>query len=1036
MYLISNLSFKAGIAKKILRWLLRLLVPAVALWIVFLLSGQVLRRIAVAQISELTNTKIKTRLVDFHLDGSVLIKGLVIRPDREEEYDDAILKAETVYARFEVSSLLLLRPRLKEIKVNDFVFNVQEDLDANRWNISALTIRPPRGSGGKMPLVRLEEGKIQYTKVSNHQLNLAGEIPVEARFEFDEENQDGYNFEIVTAQRKGFAERSSLKGFWHPGEIEISGGLSSTDIPLFEKVWMIYVFAARFEYDRSGDYSLGLVMQDLQNIQKSPVVPSYIEATSFLTKFSIFVALQKFFQQYSPQGRADIDLRATGNLNAVKEGRLGGRIFCKDISICNNKFPYCVERIKGEIEFTEKSILLNNLTGRHDDVELCFNGWVKDFGENREYEINITSDNMVLNGDLFNALSSKQQKVWLDFSPSSTSRASVNYCLSQKGQSDKKRTLELELLNARAIYRNFPYPLKNLTGKIFFDSDIMTISNVISRVEDRQIMLDGKVISSDSGRRSYDISISANNLPFDSTLTESLPAAERELYSKFAEGGLVCIEQLTGRIWGTSESEQPSYSLSIHTKPLMLNEDLFSILPEQSREVVSELQPEGSVSLAIVLNKTGRMEGPEYTVTVKCLGNSVNFDKFPYPLKNITGSLTIAKDGSIELKDVTATTAHNIQLSANVPAVNINGRLTLDGNAFREGCFQLSANDILFDDRLCIALPKATQPFYQKLSPAGRFDLRDVDIKIAETNGGKKHADFAGFIEFKGCNISTLSAVTDISAVLKAKGLYQTDTLFGDIEAAIIGGSLRIAGKSLTDIKAGIHYDWDLQSLLVKDFVADFYNGGLTGDLEFKQLFGIRAEYILQTSFENVDLEQFLSDTNSPKDSRDEYARGRMNGLLNVSGEIEDNNRRIGRCRLLVTGMEVGRLSPLAKLLHVLQLGEATDFAFDQMLVDSYIKKDRLFFDRFDLSGKAVAFNGSGWMGLHEQDINLVLTARGQRLATAEPSLLQSLTDALGQGVVRMEVKGNLYNPEVTTTSLPVIKDSLGLLGSKPDVSE
>ncbi|MHC4360916.1 MAG: hypothetical protein ACYSTN_09045, partial [Planctomycetota bacterium] len=183
-----------------------------------------------------------------------------------------------------------------------------------------------------------------------------------------------------------------------------------------------------------------------------------------------------------------------------------------------------------------------------------------------------------------------------------------------------------------AIYKNFPYPLKNLTGKLFFDSDIMTISNVISRVKDQEIALNGKVISSDTGRRSYDISIAANNLPFDSTLTEALPAAERDLYSKFAEGGLICIGQLTGRIRGTSESEQPSYSLSIHTKPFELNEDLFSILPEQFEKIVAELQPEGPASLALVLNKTDRVESPEYAVTVKCLGNSVNFNKFPYPL--------------------------------------------------------------------------------------------------------------------------------------------------------------------------------------------------------------------------------------------------------------------------------------------------------------------------------------------------------------------------------------------------------------------
>jgi hypothetical protein len=130
--------------------------------------------------------------------------------------------------------------------------------------------------------------------------------------------------------------------------------------------------------------------------------------------------------------------------------------------------------------------------------------------------------------------------------------------------------------------------------------------------------------------------------------------------------------------------------------------------------------------------------------------------------------------------------------------------------------------------------------------------------------------------------------------------------------------------------------------------------------------------------------------------------------------------------------MQVGKLSPLAKLLSVLKLTEPRDFAFDRMLVDSYIKDNRLFFESFDLSGQDAAFTGSGWMDLQNQNVDLVLFARGGRVAAAEPSVLQSLTEGLGQGIVRMEVSGSLCDPEVTTKTLPVIKGTLEILGTKP----
>ena len=127
--------------------------------------------------------------------------------------------------------------------------------------------------------------------------------------------------------------------------------------------------------------------------------------------------------------------------------------------------------------------------------------------------------------------------------------------------------------------------------------------------------------------------------------------------------------------------------------------------------------------------------------------------------------------------------------------------------------------------------------------------------------------------------------------------------------------------------------------------------------------------------------------------------------------------------------MQIGKLSPLAKLLYVLQLTEPGDFAFEQMVVDSYIQHNKLYLEHFDLSGKAVAFNGSGWIDLQNQEVNLVLFARGRRLTTTEPSILQSLTEGLGKAVVRMEVTGTIYDAQVTTKTLPVLEEAVEILG-------
>lgn len=993
-------------AKRVLSWFLEGLILAALLWLVFILAGRALRKIAIAQIIELTNTRIKAESVDFNLDGSVFIEKLIVSPHQEQKYDDAILKAKTVYARFSVVSLLLLRPRLKEIKVNDFVFNALHDLDTGRWNIAALKIRAPKGTSGKMPLVRLEGGTLQYSKISNGRPRVVAAVPLEARFGFDEETQDGYSFKITTAAQLADSAKSKLTGFWRPGMITIAGGISSADVPAFERVWTINLLAAELTYGRGNAYSLKLTIKDLHSKHRTEGEQVIFEEPVFLQKFRAFGALQRFFNRYDPSGQVDIKLEASGLLDRLGESKLAGRVHCRDVSICDRRFDYPIGHIVGRIDFTENDWLLNNLCGWHNDVKLFFNGFSSDFGPERQYKIQITSDNMALDEDLYNALSPGQKKLWSDFSPSGL--AAINYCLSRRRQEDKRKALAVELLGAEAACRYFPYPLKNLTGMLFFERDAIVVSDVVSRTNGQEIILNGQ-------------------------------------------------------IWPDQNADRLSYRLSIHSQQSHLGHDLFDVLPPTAKNIISKLQPKGKINYSVELDGTEPNDYPDYKVIVDCLGNSVNFEQFPYPLKDITGRIIVTND-SIKLQNITAAAADNVQLTPDTSVIKMNGEITLADKTFSNGSFRLSAGDIFLDERLGIALPEDIRDFYFKLSPTGRFDVNNINIEIFNAADGEKYIDFAGDIIFKGCNFSTSPAVNELDMVLKTGGLYKTGDGFCDGWARLIKGSFRIKDKSLTGLKANIHYDYELRNWQSKNLVADCYDGKVTGKFELKaaQKHPDKAalEYVLQTGFDDIDLKQFLSTTEPsltedraptvrkrsesnemrlavPSDISGEQTghnsctSGRMSGSLSVAGRFGNEYSRIGRCRLTISDMQVGKLSPLAKLLGVLKLTEPKDFAFERMFVDSYIKNNELFFEKFDLSGEAAAFNGSGVMDLKTQDIHLTLTARGRRPATAEPSVLQSLTEGLAQAFVRMKVTGNLYDPQVTTTALPVIKEALQILGTK-----
>ena len=144
-YFVRNRALKKKRSGKriLLRRLVDFVIFAAVVWLAFTLAGRFLRQVAIEQVAEFTSAKIKAKSID--------IEKLVIKPEQIREYDDAIFKAEKVYARFDIGSLLLVRPRLKEITVNDFVLNAQYDLDAGQWNTDGLKFNVPKDWNGRIP---------------------------------------------------------------------------------------------------------------------------------------------------------------------------------------------------------------------------------------------------------------------------------------------------------------------------------------------------------------------------------------------------------------------------------------------------------------------------------------------------------------------------------------------------------------------------------------------------------------------------------------------------------------------------------------------------------------------------------------------------------------------------------------------------------------------------------------------------------------------------------------------------------------------
>ncbi len=1125
------------------RLILGLCVAACLWWLCNHAGNKLLLPIATRQIQELTAAKVILKGVNFHLSGKVTINELLIQPPstvnrrgitgKSEQYDNTIIKARGVYARFKTLSLLTLRPRLKEIIAEELLLNFQYDTNSGRWNTECFKAPQAGRVSPKWPSVIVRKGIVKCSKISSGSVEEILALDAEAQFS-QARSERVYNFSIATADLSN-DQLSGLKGYWLCSErsrLVLQGGLSSLRLPSSGNFWNLSNLDVDLEYDEDnvyvkkldgrlgnntriclsgavrdwankGSFEIQARINDLFHTSE-PVADSFVYNAPLLEKLGPFI--KSFFAQYNPRGLIDVELKANGRLNRFSEADCLGKVICKDVSLCYEKFPYRVEVLTGSVDFTANSAVLSNLHGKHGDVEIAINGYSKNFGQNRDCRFQVTSENMLLDDELYEALDSGRKELWRAFSPSGA--AQIDYRFVRRPGGWKKHTLAVQFLGGGASYQHFPYPLKNLSGRLFIESGSVRFSDIVSSYDGRKITVNGEVSGLETDGARYDVQINAEHIPIDSTLKAAMPERQKRFYEQYEADGfinvraevfdseakadaveyianvtvdaerlscgmfpfsvadvsarvivtpdLLRIEELTGRngaggislsgrVWPCGqEDEKIGYCLLLSAEQLEINDDLVRVLSEGPAKVLAQFQGRGKLNISAELNNNAADDCPPYRIVVNCLGNDINFEKFSYPLKDLRGVLTITEDG-IYLNDITALAAEQVPLARrggpreDIAGLKLNGRVELDGEDFQAGQFSFSARNVLFDRWLEAVLDTVVPNVYEDISPSGRFDLDIENLRVFKTDDGRDCVDFNGKMVLKNCAFGSGQIISRLDGVLDTRWLFVEGLGLSRADVSLRAEDLEVKGKSLSKVKTEIDYDPDKGAWTTRNFVADCYGGRIAADFELRQLTNGDLVYNARLGFEGIELKEFLmhpqvrgeSDQPGSEDHESEYTSGRMNGSLSVSGLSEDNSARRGRLELSISDMQVGRLSILAKMLSVLKLTAPADFAFESMFIDSYISRNQLLLEQIDIQGKAFCLRGSGRMDLLSKHIDLNFTASGPRIAS-EPSLLASLAEGLAPAAVEMKVTGHFEEPEIKTTTLPFIKHTLEILGSKP----
>ncbi len=460
-------------------------------------------------------------------------------------------------------------------------------------------------------------------------------------------------------------------------------------------------------------------------------------------------------------------------------------------------------------------------------------------------------------------------------------------------------------------------------------------------------------------------------------------------------------------------------------------EDLLAALPTAAQEAVDTVHPTGAVDVTADLDKSDPAADLKYEVHVNCLEDRMLPRGFPYPLREVTGRVMVTND-KIVLDNVTA--RPDTPGSASVAGlVRTAGQLDVSGQKIKTGRLSLTAENIGLDDAMMRALPQRLGSQFNAMAPSGQFSLLGGDIQMATQEDTSLETRFSGRVRLDDCALTLLGTQASGKATLEVNGVHRTES--GLTAGCIRVGADRVTlrGKSATDLGAVFRYDPAAHSWSTDDNLSGrFYGGQLGGRLEFcrEPTEDLRCQ--VELAFADADLAAFLADRPTP--AREPHSSGVLNGRLSlVTSSSTGMANQIGECHIKVRDMQIGRASPLSKVLAVLRMSEPSDYIFESMELDAYIRGEKLLIGHFDVSGASAAFQGTGTLDLGKNDLNLTLLARSRRrLANAEPTALQSLTEGLGGAVVRMEITGSPDDPNVTTRPLPVLEEPFRLLGTTP----
>ncbi len=694
------------------------------------------------------------------------------------------------------------------------------------------------------------------------------------------------------------------------------------------------------------------------------------------------IALQKIAHSLAISGVVDGTLRATKTINTawaftadatLSEGR-----------VTHERFPYPVHDVQGSLSWHDDVVQLHG-TGRAGQTLVLMIGSVRNPGPLGEALYDIRADGVPIDDALIAA------------SPSPVQQTLKALQLRGKGDAwlrvirpagpDQKHALQLRsvITNASMLYQHFPYAVTNLSGKVDWIDDVVTIRE-LKGVHDGTTLTGSGTFDRREAPGRLLLDVKATNGTLDRALYAALTPHLREVWDAFNPRGQIELESHID--WS------PGQTVHIDLPRVTLTDGVMQMrdFPYPFQDVAGEFRYDFDRQEVTIRTLSGRHDDTH----VSAAGHA-----------NCHHPWTVKLE-SLHVDDLSPTPAFRrtlpLPLKQIVDTMNPVGRFSFSGPVTFYG-------------------PERPE------DPLQADWILEIQLAGCSLNAGLRLDDIHGKVDLKGqwngVN-ATLDGRLDLDslAVFRDHRITQVKGPFTLVDQQLIVGSEKMARPIKPDAAFAI--------APTARIIGTAYQGDAKLDaiVDFRQVVNYIAHLELNgASLERYALQHLRGHSN---------VRGLMNGWMDIRGRGDTAAALTGDGQLQISPAALYELPVFLQIFQLPQFQPVNRSAFTYANFFFGIRNERFDFQTIDLVGPSLSLRGRGYVRF---DGAVMLDFFTMQPRNAIPIIglreIVGLVNQMSQGWLAVEVRGSIAQPEARVVPFPeldaALKQFLGAFEPRPN---